>query len=847
MARARRPRRRVGDSAGGPAGAQPGAALAVQGARAPLHARGSPHALGAAPAPACFGWGELPRGAPDQLLAAYVAAMAAAGSSPGGAAGAAGAPFWAGQLAAARASSGGGEALVDWGALARQASCGAPTSGRVSELARLLPQPRFAHARSPGPAPDTPQSLAASGARRDPQRPPGWPRRGGSSGGGSPAAAAAAASSSYARQREFASYWDGARQGAAASGQAHAHPPPAPPRHSGGGSGGGGTAHHAPATPPCAYAPGRPAGSPSSCGSCVPQPQQQWQEWQHQQPRWAAAAPRLAVPVSHGGAALWPQAGQPWPGVHVAPWLVVAQPAWPAAPLHRTGSMPALPTGWTWRPWQPWQPWPGQPWLGQPWPGQPWPGQPWPGQQQQHATGAHPGAPCVPLQRAFSTPADGGGPPGGPAARGARPGHQPSRLAAMSRGALPRSRSGPDSACGQRGARAGRSSGGGGQQKQQQQRQQRQQQQRQQQGGWRDPLAAPPPPPPPPPPPAAQGSLHRGRSQAWQQPPGWSPQQLRLPQLASQARGPAAAVPAAVAGGAASGAAAGRQPHAPDAFFLAHGGGDAAAGAAQPAKWWQRERRSRTRSGGGRGRGSGRHGSASSGGGSAPAPPPPAAVSLPPIRTVGAGVRHPRLGPRAPRMRVAPAPQSRFSIVIHLTTQLAMAALAASTRACAVRSACARPRLGAALPRPVAPVVRRSQAVVVRAQDTDGSADVDKLVKDLQDKWDKVENKTTVVLYGVGALVALWFSNTLVSGLNSIPLLPKFMELVGLGYTSWFIYRYLLFKSSREELVKDVDELKKKITGEGEAAPSPAAVRSSVTAAASKAASTVRSALADDE
>jgi hypothetical protein len=28
------------------------------------------------------------------------------------------------------------------------------------------------------------------------------------------------------------------------------------------------------------------------------------------------------------------------------------------------------------------------------------------------------------------------------------------------------------------------------------------------------------------------------------------------------------------------------------------------------------------------------------------------------------------------------------------------------------------------------------------------------------------------------------------------------------------VYRYLLFKSSREELVKDVDDLKKKITGE---------------------------------
>lgn len=46
------------------------------------------------------------------------------------------------------------------------------------------------------------------------------------------------------------------------------------------------------------------------------------------------------------------------------------------------------------------------------------------------------------------------------------------------------------------------------------------------------------------------------------------------------------------------------------------------------------------------------------------------------------------------------------------------------------------------------------------------------------------------------------------------PQLPKMMELVGLGYTAWFTYRYLLFKNSREELAKDVEDLKKKITGE---------------------------------
>ena len=70
------------------------------------------------------------------------------------------------------------------------------------------------------------------------------------------------------------------------------------------------------------------------------------------------------------------------------------------------------------------------------------------------------------------------------------------------------------------------------------------------------------------------------------------------------------------------------------------------------------------------------------------------------------------------------------------------------------------------------------------------------------------------MLYGAGAIVALWFANTLVTAINAVPVFPKLLELVGLGYTAWFTYRYLLFKSSREELTKDVDELKKKITGE---------------------------------
>ena len=89
-------------------------------------------------------------------------------------------------------------------------------------------------------------------------------------------------------------------------------------------------------------------------------------------------------------------------------------------------------------------------------------------------------------------------------------------------------------------------------------------------------------------------------------------------------------------------------------------------------------------------------------------------------------------------------------------------------------------------------------------------------MSDIKGKWDAIENKSTVFLYGGGAIVAVWLSSIVVGAINSVPLLPKIMELVGLGYTGWFVYRYLLFKQSRKELANDIEVLKKKIAGTGE-------------------------------
>ncbi|XWS32089.1 hypothetical protein CRYUN_Cryun23aG0130500 [Craigia yunnanensis] len=110
------------------------------------------------------------------------------------------------------------------------------------------------------------------------------------------------------------------------------------------------------------------------------------------------------------------------------------------------------------------------------------------------------------------------------------------------------------------------------------------------------------------------------------------------------------------------------------------------------------------------------------------------------------------------------------------------------------------------------PESRRFSLLQTKASE-DTSVDAGELFTDLKEKWDKVENKSTVLIYGGGAIVAVWLSSILVGAINSVPLLPKIMELVGLGYTGWFVYRYLLFKSSRKELATDIEALKKKLAG----------------------------------
>jgi hypothetical protein len=62
-------------------------------------------------------------------------------------------------------------------------------------------------------------------------------------------------------------------------------------------------------------------------------------------------------------------------------------------------------------------------------------------------------------------------------------------------------------------------------------------------------------------------------------------------------------------------------------------------------------------------------------------------------------------------------------------------------------------------------------------------------------------------------IIAVKVTLAIISAINDIPLLAPTFELVGLGYTGWFVYRYLLTNSSRQELGQEFQALRNQVMG----------------------------------
>ncbi len=63
------------------------------------------------------------------------------------------------------------------------------------------------------------------------------------------------------------------------------------------------------------------------------------------------------------------------------------------------------------------------------------------------------------------------------------------------------------------------------------------------------------------------------------------------------------------------------------------------------------------------------------------------------------------------------------------------------------------------------------------------------------------------------AVVAVRVILAVLAAINDFPLLSPLFELIGLGYTTWFVYRYLWNESSRKELKDEFEVLKSQVMG----------------------------------
>ncbi|MEM7579345.1 MAG: CAAD domain-containing protein [Mastigocoleus sp.] len=70
---------------------------------------------------------------------------------------------------------------------------------------------------------------------------------------------------------------------------------------------------------------------------------------------------------------------------------------------------------------------------------------------------------------------------------------------------------------------------------------------------------------------------------------------------------------------------------------------------------------------------------------------------------------------------------------------------------------------------------------------------------------------------GLGAIVAVKVVLAVLDALNDIPLVAPSFELIGIGYSVWFVYRYLLKASSRSELTSEISTIKKQVVGKNTA------------------------------
>lgn len=79
--------------------------------------------------------------------------------------------------------------------------------------------------------------------------------------------------------------------------------------------------------------------------------------------------------------------------------------------------------------------------------------------------------------------------------------------------------------------------------------------------------------------------------------------------------------------------------------------------------------------------------------------------------------------------------------------------------------------------------------------------------------WEDYKQPITSLGLIFAAIITVKVVFAVIDALNDIPLLAPTFELIGIAYSAWFINRYLLQASNRQELAQEIEKLKGKVVG----------------------------------
>jgi hypothetical protein len=107
------------------------------------------------------------------------------------------------------------------------------------------------------------------------------------------------------------------------------------------------------------------------------------------------------------------------------------------------------------------------------------------------------------------------------------------------------------------------------------------------------------------------------------------------------------------------------------------------------------------------------------------------------------------------------------------------------------------------------------RAAPLRVRADAATEDLNKKLKEVtstvSEKWEETDDKPAVITLGVYALVGLVAANGVLKSIEGLPLIPDLLELVGIGFSGFYVYQNLLFKPDRaalkDSISKSIDKI----------------------------------------